>query len=192
MGWLDKFITPRKTKSNIEFVETNESPVLLTSIDEKSDIEEDNSNDQDDDSYCDSLFDQQTVENSTIEIASKKAKKSASLKNKNEEISDLVQIDAMKIMAQLMKTLMAQPKESETEDDMFVKMIALELKKFPENLKFCLKHDINQVIYNYKLNQYNTMTPPMSTTPIGSPPAIESPNSTSGQLLGSPLMELSL
>ena len=87
---------------------------------------------------------------------------------------------------------MAQPKESGTEDDMFGKMIASELKKFPENLKFRLKHDNNQVIYNYKLNQYNTMTPPMSTTPIGSPPAIESPNLTSGQLLGSPLMELSL
>ena len=166
MGWLDKFITPRKTESNIEFIETNESPVLLTSIDEKSDIEEDNSNDQDDDSYCDSLFDQQTVENSTIEIASKKVKKSASLKDKNEGISDSVQIDAMKTMTQFMKTRMVQPKESETEDDMFGKMIASELKKFPENLKFRLKHDINQVIYNYKLNQYNTMTPPMSTNQI--------------------------
>ena len=157
MGWLDKFITPRKTKSNIEFIETNESPVLLTSIEEESDIKEDNSNDQDDDSYCDSLFDQQTVENSTIEIASKKAKKSASLKNKNERISDSVQVDAMKKMTQFMKTWMAQPKESETEDDMFGKVIPSELKKFPEYPKFRLKHDINQVIYNYKLNQYNTM-----------------------------------
>ena len=36
---------------------------------------------------------------------------------------------------------------------MFGKMIASELKKFPENLKFHLKHDINQVIYDYNLNQ---------------------------------------
>ena len=35
------------------------------------------------------------------------------------------------------------------------------------------------------------MTPPMSTTPIGSPPAVASPNSDSGQPLRSPLMELS-
>ena len=83
IGWLDEFIRPRKTKSNIEFIETNESPVLLTSREEESDIEN-NSNDQDDDSYCGSLFDQQTVENSTIETASKEAKKSASLKDKNE------------------------------------------------------------------------------------------------------------
>ena len=68
---LDEFIRPRNTKSNIEFIETNESPVLLTFREKESDIE-DNSNDQDDDSYYDSLFDQ--VENSTIEIASKKAK----------------------------------------------------------------------------------------------------------------------
>ena len=83
MGWLGEFIRPRKTKSNIAFIETNKSPVLLTSREEESNIE-DNSNNQDDDSYCDSLFDQQTVENSTIETASKEAKKSASLKDKNE------------------------------------------------------------------------------------------------------------
>ena len=83
MGWLDEFIRPRKTKSNIKFIETNESPVLLTSREEQSDIE-DNSNDQDDDSCCDSIFDQQTVEYSTVEIVSKKAKKSASLEDKTE------------------------------------------------------------------------------------------------------------
>ena len=113
MGWLDEFIRPRKTKSNIEFIKTNESPVLLICREEESDIE-DNSNDQDDDSYRDSHFDQQSVENSTIKIACKKAKKSASLKDKNEGISDSVQIDAMKAMTQFVKTRMAQLKESET------------------------------------------------------------------------------
>ena len=83
MDWLDEFIRPRKKKSNIEFIETNESPVLLTSREEESDME-DNSNDQDDNSYCGSIFDQQTVEYSTVEIVSKKAKKSASLDDKNE------------------------------------------------------------------------------------------------------------
>ena len=68
----------------------------------------------------------------------------------------------MKTITQSMKTRMAQPKESETEDDLFGKMIASELKKFPENLKFRLRHHIDQVIYNYKLNQYNTMVPPIS------------------------------
>ena len=74
MVWLGEFIRPRKTKSNIEFIETNESPVLLTSREEESGTKN-NSNDQDDDPYCDSLFDQPTVENSTIEIASKKKRK---------------------------------------------------------------------------------------------------------------------
>ena len=107
MGWLDEFIRSRKMKLNIEFIEKNESSVLLTYRQEESDIE-DNSNDQDDDSYC--LFDQQTVENSTIEIASQKEKKSASLKNKNEGTSHSVQIDAMKTMTHFMKTRMAQTK----------------------------------------------------------------------------------
>ena len=89
MGWLDEFIWPRKAKLNIEFIESNESLVLLTSRQQRSDIE-DNSNDQDDDSYCDSLFDLQTVDYSTIEIASKKAQKSAYLKDKNEGISDSI------------------------------------------------------------------------------------------------------
>ena len=127
-----------------------------------------------------------------LKLQARKRKKSASLEDINEGISDSVQIDAMKTMTQFMKTRMAQPKESETEGDMFGKLTASELKKFPENLKYRLKHDINQVIYNYKLNQYNTITPPMSTTPIGSPPAVESSNSDSGQPLGSPLIKLSL
>ena len=97
----------------------------------------------------------------------------------------------MKTMTQFMKTRMTQPKESETEDDMFGKMFASKLKKNPENLKFRLKHNINQVIYNYKLNQHNTINPFMSTTPIGSPPAVASPKSDSSQPLRSPLMELS-
>ena len=74
MVWLGEFNRSRKTKSNIEFIKRNESPVPLTSREEESDIKN-NSNDQDDDSYCDSLFDQPTVENSTIEIASKKKRK---------------------------------------------------------------------------------------------------------------------
>ena len=74
MGWLGEFNRSRKTKSNIEFIKRNESPVPLTSREEESDIEN-NSNDQDDNFYCDSLFDQPTVENSTIEIASKKKQK---------------------------------------------------------------------------------------------------------------------
>ena len=95
MGWLDEFIRPRKMKSNIRFIEMNESPVLLTFSEEESNIE-DNSNDRDDDSYCDILFDQKTFEKSTIEIASKKSKeKSASLKDKKEGISDSVQIDKL-------------------------------------------------------------------------------------------------
>ena len=76
-------------------------------------------------------------------------KKSARLKDKNDGISDSVQIDVMKTMTQFMKTRMAQPKESELDDDMFGKLIASELKKFPRNLKFRLKHDLIQVIYNY-------------------------------------------
>ena len=35
------------------------------------------------------------------------------------------------------------------------------------------------------------MTPPLSTTPVGSPPAVASPKSDSSQPLCSPLMELS-
>ena len=71
---MNLLIRPGKTKSNIEFIETNESPVPLTSREEECDVEN-NSNDQDDNFYCDSLFDQPTVENSTIEIASKKKRK---------------------------------------------------------------------------------------------------------------------
>ena len=97
----------------------------------------------------------------------------------------------MKTMTQFNKKRRAQSNEIETKHYMFGKMIVSELKKFPENLKFLLKRDINQVIYNYKLNQYNTMTPPMSATTVDSSHAVASPISDSGKPLRSPLMELS-
>ena len=74
MGWLDEFIIRlRKMRLNIDFIKTNESPVLLTSREEESDIEDKSNDHQDNDSCSDSLFDQQGAENSAIEIASKKA-----------------------------------------------------------------------------------------------------------------------
>ena len=113
-------------------------------------------------------------------------------KHKNERIPDSVQTDAMKTIIQLIKTQRAHQQESKTQDDMFSKMILSELKKFPENLKFCLKHDINQVIYNYKLNQYMQYNDPSFVCNSNwFPLAVASSKSDSSQPLQSPLMKLS-
>ena len=82
------------------------------------------------------------------------------MKDKSEGISVSVQIDAMKKMMQFVKTRMAQPKESETEDNMFEKMIASKLKKFPENLKSRLKHkyESGDLQLQIKSVQYNDLS----------------------------------
>ena len=42
---------------------------------------------------------------------------------------------------------------SNTSDDIFGQMIAAELKTFPENIKFRVKHELNNVIFNFRGEQ---------------------------------------
>ena len=43
--------------------------------------------------------------------------------------------------------------ESRSQDEIFGKMIAGELSLFNDDLKFQVKHDLNKVIYEYRLKQ---------------------------------------
>ena len=45
--------------------------------------------------------------------------------------------------------------KQDDEDDLFGKLVAAELKKLPERQKYKLKHDINNLMYNYKLQNEN-------------------------------------
>ena len=39
-------------------------------------------------------------------------------------------------------------------DDIFGTMVAGELKNFPENIKFQVKHEINNVIYKFRMQDH--------------------------------------
>ena len=74
----------------------------------------------------------------------------------------------MYVMTNMSKVL-TKKLESDTgkpgQDDIFRKMIDGELKTFPENVKFPVKHEINDVIYNFKLRQMNVVATPFQAPP---------------------------
>ena len=88
-----------------------------------------------------------------------------------------VEIDAMKAMKNFMNRKLEQngdKENKECEDDLFGKLVAVELKKFPENIKYRLKHEINNLIFNYKLSQDASNYPPCNMeSPTYPPPPVQ-------------------
>ena len=80
--------------------------------------------------------------------------------------------DVMKNMVKVMHKRLENAPADADQDVVFGKMIAGELKSFPEHIKFRVKHDINNVIHKYKISQVDaaascTTTNPMLLTPPG-------------------------
>ena len=75
-----------------------------------------------------------------------------------------------------------------TLDDLFGKVIAAEIRKFPSSIKFRVKHEINTVIFNYQVQQAEqpriSTIPPIQTRNVSFPDPIHpnqiwSPSSSS-------------
>ena len=82
------------------------------------------------------------------------------------------ELDVMKNMVKVIHKRLENAPADADQDVVFGKMIAGELKSFPEHIKFRVKHDINNVIYKYKISQLDpaasrTTTNPMLLTPPG-------------------------
>ena len=78
----------------------------------------------------------------------------------------------MKNMVKVLHKRLENAPANADQDVVFGKMIAGELKSFPEHIKFRVKHDINNVIYKYKISQLEaaasrTTTNPLLLTPPG-------------------------
>lgn len=70
---------------------------------------------------------------------------------RNKRVLASIKMDIMSSISKLFQ-------EKSDQDDLFGKMIAGELKTFPETLKYRVKHEISTVIFNYKLMHFGNST----------------------------------
>ena len=85
-----------------------------------------------------------------------------------------MEIEVMKEMTKAMQSRAKQPtiavsSKEENLDGLFGKMIASELKQFPESIKFHVKHELNNVIYKSRTPAQQSVIRPASATPLNSP-----------------------
>ena len=147
LKWIDGFIRQKNSKSN----------VLVSQIDENNDEEEGNDEEE--------TFEEQ-LEDSSFELVQEKA---LPVKKRC-----LTQEDMFAQVSNYLKERMTkkQTSRSNDPDDIFGKMVSSELRAFPDNIKFMVNREINQVIYkHHNLLLYQ---PPTSTFHLT--PATPSPN----------------
>ena len=155
MFWLDKHTRYKKSKSNLDLYDEDNT----LSLENVSDAEDEHDNAE---SIPVSCFNSDIDGNSTI-IASpvsdqpknkRKIKTNEvprSQKLSRNAIAD-AELDVMKSMTKVLNKRLETPIENAIDhDDFFGKVIAGELKSFPEHIKFRVKHDINNVIFNYNI-----------------------------------------
>ena len=164
LAWLEPFTRPHRGKTNVpedtEEFKSMQSPLQHgQSLSDLSDFP-----DSDNDSIATSAMEDSPVvtkplpKNLKREMPGKKEKASG----KKISTQKSVEIDAMKAMTNFMNRKLEQNEDKENKEceDVFGKLVAVELKKFPENIKYRLKHEINNLIFNYKLGQDASNYPP--------------------------------
>ena len=163
LRWLDSFVRPRKTKSNIPAasMEINENLDVAYKV-EIDDYESEESEGVGSDALNDDTESFTTLEESA---PSKKYEKEQVMVNR--KLPSFAQVNQAEIMGSELDVMGNMLKvwkkrltsisdgKQDDEDDLFGKLVAAELKKLPERQKFRLKHEINNLIYNYKLQNEN-------------------------------------
>ena len=61
------------------------------------------------------------------------------------------ELDVMISMTKVFNKNLETPENCSNCDDWFGKMITGELRSFPKHIKCCVKHDINNTMFNYKM-----------------------------------------
>ena len=83
--------------------------------------------------------------------------KSVPLKKVNQAEIMGAELDVMRDMSKALNKRLASmnDEKQDDEDDLFGKLVAAELKSLPQRQKYRLKHEINNLIFNYKLQNGN-------------------------------------
>lgn len=149
MNWLCPFMRMRETTSNLlvddENMEFEREKFVTDENENPNEVSDDNDDDDDDDSLIQS--DQMSAKSSSpalLRTSTPSASKNKVVKkSKNSKIPDYELETLNKITKALEPT-------TEDSDDLFGKMIASELKLLPPGKKRRVKHEINNIIFNYQ------------------------------------------
>ena len=166
LRWLGSFIRSRKTKTNI--------PEASTEINESSNAEDElEKNGYGSDECEDVGFDAMTVTPSHLQrsrnqfhqknvrnIQAAVKEKSVPLEKVNQTEITGAELDVTRDTSKVLRKRMTSMNDErqDDEDDLFGKLVAAELKSLPWRQKYRLKHEINNLAFNYKLQNENDVT----------------------------------
>ena len=166
LRWLDAFVRPRKTKSNMP----EASLEINKNLNVGHEVENDSYDSEESEGVGLDALNNDTESFTTLEestFSKKCEKEQVMVKQKPQSFTQVNQADIMRseldVMGNMLKiwkqrlTSLSDEKQDD-EDDLFGKLVAAELKKLPEWRKYRLKHEINNLIYNYKLQNENDVT----------------------------------
>ena len=114
---------------------------------------------------------------------SRKMCKSSRVGKESEHALLGAELEVMQNFSKVFKNKSKQNNSSKEDDeeDVFAKLIAYEMRKFPERMRFRIKHEINNVIFNYrvKLDESSNNLSTSQLKPLQSPSALNARSSFS-------------
>lgn len=170
LAWFNPFIQLRKTKSNFDDSSQLNSPDNLSAEDE---LEEDVRYESENEFEAESKRRKLHYNTESKKQPEKPIKKTTPNNQTQTDIQN-AELEIMRGMTDAINKIQQPspalpPPEAESLDNLFGKVIAGELKRFPEDVKFQVKHEINNVIYKFCSQvQIAVRAPPM--TPLHSSP----------------------
>ena len=203
MCWLAPFISQRSgTQSN-----------LSTESIKGDDVSDENDDDglSEPDTFLESTriedkdSDNESIASVRSKVGSKRATERSTkmsghrmIKPKQADVIDS-EMTMMKNMSQLLEYKLERHREHQSDiddqDDIFGRMIASELKDFPDHIKFQVKHELNSVIYKYRMQGISSPIVPSPSVafpvfPTQSQPSMQSMQGSQGFSTGSWLSQL--
>ena len=180
LGWLAPYVHQKQSHSS--FKENEEVDNEEFSVDNGYDLEED----EDDDEEDLAAFDDSTksdereckterfpnIKKRVCSKRTKKQEKETEQRKKHIKQTDLLgtEMKMMKNMSKILESKLerqSQFHDPSNQDDIFGKMVASELKNFPDHLKFQVKHEINTVLFKYCMQGMSP--PPTPRAQVASP-----------------------
>ena len=197
LGWLAPFVSQRNTQTNL----STES----IKGDDSDENDEDGLSEPDTFRESTRIEDKDSDNESVASVRSKvesKRKTERSVKTSGHRMKKPKQADVidsemtmMKNMSQVLEYKLERHRERQSDiddqDDIFGRMIASELKNFPDQVK----HELNSIIYKYRMQGFSSSIVPSPSAaspvfPTQSQPSTQSMQSSQGFSAGSWLSQL--
>ena len=151
LGWIDCFIRPKATKSNVG--NAGDIPLEIDAEESSVDLTQSIGSG---DSFAE--LRPAGMEKEQVPVAKKR------------RLNQEDMFEQICIYLKDKKRAKEQATRTVDSDDVFGNMVSVELKSFPEHIKFMAKHEINQVIYKHKIILHESTASSTRSTAAAPPP----------------------